>query len=140
MRYKSIQSPWLWKNLLKFAIFPTSAHYTSRYKQDKIDAGEKFNYVNISLSFLSNLNNGIHIPFSADYIPIYINSFYEATHILIQRKHNFGKAFKIDLILTWLLTNKVETSWACKLICHMMENQRKGISWFPYGDIITKAY
>lgn len=39
----------------------------SLYKQEEIDVGEKFNYVNIDLSFLSNLTNGIHIPFSADY-------------------------------------------------------------------------
>lgn len=59
-------------------------------------------------------------------------------HILIPKKHSLGKVCKTNLVLTWLLENKLETNWEDKVIYQMMESQRKRISLLPHGDLIMK--
>lgn len=37
---------------------------------------------------------------------------YDETYILIPRKFNLGQVSKNNVVLTWLLADKVETNWA----------------------------
>lgn len=39
-------------------------------------------------------------------------------------------------MITWLLTNKIETIWATKVLEYMLKIHRKGSAWLPYGDLI----
>lgn len=59
------------------------------------------------------------------------------THILIPRKQNIGKLTKVDVVVIWLLANKVETNWTSVIIHLLMERKRKN-TWLPYGGWITK--
>lgn len=61
-------------------------------------------------------------------------------HILIPRKVNLGKVSKVDVILTQLLVNKVETNQASGVIYHMIELRRDGNVQLLYSHLIIKNY
>lgn len=62
---------------------------------------------------------------------------YVAVHILIPRKYKIGYLSKDDVVIIWLLNNKVEINWASAVINHMIGSKRKRIIWLPYGNLIT---
>lgn len=41
--------------------------------------------------------------------------------------------------MTRLLANKIETNWASIVIHHMMVINKKGATWIPYGDLVSKV-
>ena len=85
----------------------------SLYKPDDIKASGDFNFDATSLSILSNKKWGIHSPFIMGYVCQDIQLIhYDETYILILRKFNLGKVSKNNVVLTWLLADKVEINWA----------------------------
>lgn len=42
------------------------------------------------------------------------------------------------MVIIRLLANKIQTNWDSGVIQHMLKRRRKGRTWLPYGDLITK--
>lgn len=60
------------------------------------------------------------------------------THILIPRNFYLGQVSKTRVVLNLLLSNKVKTNLNSRVIYHMIEFQRNGNVWLPYGHLIMK--
>lgn len=83
---------------------------------------------------MQDIINGIPFPFYEQCAPKYLSYLLCGEPLLIPRKHNLGQLSKTDVLVTWLLPNKVKTNWANTVIHQMM------VMWLPYVYLELKVF
>lgn len=64
-------------------------------------------------------------------------AYFVATHILIPRKHTFGKLTKTNVAVVWQLANKMETNWFSAMIHRIMDRKIKNML-LSFDKLVTK--
>lgn len=90
------------------------------------------------VSFLDNPSACIptHLKLGSMLLDICL-AYFVVTHILIPRKHNFGKLTKTNVAVVWRLANKMETIWVSAMIHHIIDRKRKNML-LSFDKLVTK--